>query len=116
LWYTPGGEIVVLKTNEYWLLCNLATLAIILVGVNVWLYLGNQSAQAQVNARAQYIQQTQPISDIHQQMAKALAELSVKNKDEQVRAMLSQEGFTFSPAPTAPEKSATPAAAKGGKQ
>jgi len=99
----------VLKSLEYWLLCNLGAVAIILVGVNVWLYDGNRTAQAEVSARAQYIQQTSPIGDLYQQMAKALAELAVKNHDDQLRAMLSQEGFTINLPPAAAPKSAAPA-------
>jgi hypothetical protein len=103
----------VLKNLEYWLLCVLGATAIVLVGVNVWLFIGNQTAQAEVNARGQYIQQTESIGDIYQQMARALAELAVKNHDEQVRGMLNQEGFTISPTPAAPEKSAAPPAPRG---
>jgi hypothetical protein len=103
----------VLKSLEYWLLCNLGAVAIILVGVNVWLYGDNRSAQVEVSARGQYIQQTTPIGDLYQQMAKALAELAVKNHDDQLRAMLGQEGFTINPGPAAPAKSAT---APRGKQ
>ena len=102
-----------LKSFEYWLLCNLGAVAIILVGVNVWLYLGNRTAQTEVSARAQYIQQTSPINDLYQQMANALAELAIKNHDDQIRAMLSQEGFTINPAPTPPANSATPSSPKG---
>ena len=68
-----------LKTIEYWVLCALGGIAIVLVGANIWLYAGNRSAQAEVNARTQYIQQTTSINDLYQQMAKALAE--VRNQE-----------------------------------
>jgi hypothetical protein len=96
----------VLKGLEYWLLCNLGALAILLVGVNIWLYGGNRTAQAEVNARTQYIQQTASINDLYQQMAKALAELAVKNHDDQLRALLTQAGFTITLPPAAPGNSA----------
>jgi len=102
-----------LKPFEYWLLCNLGVVAIILVGVNIWLYGGNRSVQAEVNARAQYIQQTASISGLHQQMANALAELAIKNHDQQIEALLSQEGFAINPALPAPGKSAAAPAPKG---
>jgi hypothetical protein len=89
----------VLKTFEYRLLCGLGAFAVFLVCLNVALYYSNHSIQASVNARAQYIQQTTPIGELYQSIAKALAELAVKNKDEQVRGMLSQEGFTINQAP-----------------
>ena len=97
-----------LKTFEYWLLCTLGAFTIIFVGVNVLLYSGNRSAQAEVNARTQYIQQTASINDLYQQMAKALAELAIKNHDDQVRGLLSQEGFTINPAPATPAAHSKP--------
>jgi type VI protein secretion system component VasK len=103
----------VLKSFEYWLLCNLGAVAIILVGVNVWLYSGNRTSQAEVNTRAQYIQQTTTFNDVYQQMAKALAELAVKNHDDQIRAMLGQEGFTINAPATPPAKSGAAPPAKG---
>ena len=100
-----------LKTFQYRLLCALGALALVLVCINTALFYSNRSIQTSVNARSQYLQQTTPIRDLYQAMAKALAELAVKNKDEQVRGMLSQEGFRINQAP-ANSAQATPSRAK----
>lgn len=91
-----------LKPIQYWLLCALAAVSVVLVGLNAGLYFTNRSAQALLNARAQYIQQTQAIGSLYQEIAKALANLAVENRDADVEALLAQEGFTISPTPTAP--------------
>ncbi|MGD0842502.1 MAG: hypothetical protein ABSA32_15230 [Candidatus Acidiferrales bacterium] len=102
-----------LKTFQYWLLCGLGAIAIVLVGANIWLYVRNRSVEAEVNARAQYIQQTAPINDLHQQMARALAELAIKNNDEQLLMLLSDQGITINRTSTVPANSAPAPAQKG---
>ena len=92
-----------LKTTEYQILCALGILSILFVGVNVWLVTQNRAAQTSVNARTQYLQQTGPIRDVYQEMARTLADLAVKNKDEQLRQMLGQEGFTINLPAATPE-------------
>lgn len=103
-----------LKIVEHRILCVLGAASVLFVAVNIWLFMSNRSASASVNARTQYIQQTTPIHDLYQEMAKALAELSIKNHDDQVRTMLSGEGFTINqtPAKAAP----APAPAPRGRQ
>ena len=90
-----------LKNNEYRLLSGLGILALVLVGVNIGLYFSNRSLTASVNARAAYIQQSIQIGNFRTGLAKDLAELVVKNHDDQLRAMLSGEGFTINQAPAA---------------
>lgn len=97
-----------LKSWQYWLLLGLGALALILTGANIGFYYANRSVQQSLSARAQYLQQTGPIRDLYQEMAKELAELSIKNHDEQLEAMLAGEGLRISPT------SANPAQAKWG--
>jgi flagellar basal body-associated protein FliL len=85
----------VLKPYQYWLQLSLAAAAIILVVVNAGLYFTNRSAQAQFNARSQYIQQSQSIGSLYQEIAKTLANLAVENHDDEIKALLAQEGFTI---------------------
>jgi hypothetical protein len=94
----------VLKVSEYRILLGLGILSILLVGANIGLYFSNQSLQASVNARAEYIQQSVQIKNFYQELAKTLAELAVKNHDDQVKTLLSEEGFTIKapPANSAP--------------
>ena len=88
-----------LKPIEYWLVSALAAVAVLLVAVNAGLYFANRSAQATLSARAQYIQQSQSIGALYQEIAKALANLAVEHHDEDVKALLAGEGFTINPAP-----------------
>jgi hypothetical protein len=101
-----------LKKFEYLLLCTVGAITLVLVAVNIALYTGNRTLQSEVGQRANYIQQTSAISDLYQQLAKALAELAVKNHDDQLRAILTEQGFTISSAPTPPAQAASAAASK----
>ena len=74
-------------------------MSVVLVVVNAGLYFTNRSAQALLNARAQYIQQSQSIGSLYQEIAKALANLSIERHDEEIKALLAQEGFTIKPTP-----------------
>lgn len=100
-----------LKTWQYWLVTVIGAAALVLAGINIVVFHLNREAQASVNARAQYLQQTGPIRELYQEMAKALAELSIKNHDDVVASMLSSEGIRINP-PAAPEASS---AKSGGK-
>jgi pyridoxine/pyridoxamine 5'-phosphate oxidase len=93
-----GGDLV-LKPWQFRLLSALAALCVVIVGTNAGLYFANRSAQAQLNARAQYIQQSQSIGSLYQEIAKALANLAVEHHDDEIKALLAKEGFTISAAP-----------------
>lgn len=97
-----------LKPAQYWLLSTLAVACVVIVGVNAGLYFTNRSAQALVSARAQYIQQTQPIGALYQEIAKALASLAMEDNDDAVKALLAGEGFTINPTAAAPGNGGKP--------
>jgi len=65
---------------------------LVLVGFNTALVLSNRAMQAQVNSRAQYIQQTQTIRALYEDIVKALANLAVERNDQDIKALLAQEG------------------------
>ena len=88
-----------LKSLHYWIICALAGASVVLVAVDAGLYYTNRSLQAQVSARGQYIQQSQLIGSLYQEIAKALANLAIEHHDDEVKALLAQEGFTISPTP-----------------
>ncbi len=88
-----------LKSLHYWILCALAATSIVLVVVNAGLYFANRSDQAQLNSRAQYIQQTQSIGSLYQEIAKELANQAIEHHDDEIKSLLTQEGFTISPTP-----------------
>jgi hypothetical protein len=98
----------VLKPAQYWLLSALAALCLVMVGVNAAVYFTNRSSQALLSARAQYIQQTQPIGALYQEIAKALASLAMEHHDDEIKALLAEEGFTISPTPAAPAAGSKP--------
>jgi len=100
-----------LKPIQYWVLLALAAVSVLLVVSNIGLYFSNRSAQAQISARAQYLQQSQAIGTLYEDIAKALANLAVEHRDEEVRAMLAQEGFTINAAPVKATESANATAA-----
>jgi hypothetical protein len=84
---------------HYWVCFALAAASVVIVAVNAGLYFTNLSLQAEVSGRAQYIQQSQTIASLYQEIAKALASLAIEHHDEEVRALLAQEGFTVNPTP-----------------
>ena len=105
-----------LKRWEYWILTLPALAVAVLVGVNIMLFNGNRAAQAEVSSRAQYVQQTAQLEPLYREMVKALADLSVRNNDVQLREMLAKQGITLSanpPAAAAPAPAPEPR--KGGK-
>lgn len=96
---------------------GLAGLTLILVFLNVWLVLSDQSRQAEVNQRQQYINQSIRLGRINEGLVRALATTAVNNKDEKLRKLLTDQGinFTFTPNAAAttgasPAASGTPAA------
>lgn len=99
-----------LRPWQFWCLCGLGVISFALVGVNIGLYRMNRAGQLSVNARAQYLQQTSAIRDLSQQIAKGLAELSLKTQDTQLAAMLATEGFqvTATPPSSAPKSVGKP--------
>ena len=110
-----------LKKRDYWILTALAAIALVLAFANMALFGQNRQAQGEVNARAQYIQQSAQLEPLYREMVKALADLSVRNNDVQLRELLAKQGITVSanPPPAATNAPAAGAPAsepkKGGK-
>jgi ABC-type transport system involved in cytochrome bd biosynthesis fused ATPase/permease subunit len=99
-----------LKTYQHWVLTAVALVCLLLVAANIALLRGNRTARAAVESRGQYIQQSIQLQGLYSDMVKALADLSVRNKDDQLRDLLSKEGFnvTVSAPATAAALPATP--------
>ena len=70
----------------------------------------NRELQGQVNARAQYLQQSVQLESLYREIVRALAELGARNNDVQVRDLLQRHGITYTanaaaaPAPNPPAK------------
>lgn len=91
----------------------IAVLGVVLVLTNMILFERNRTLQEEVSARAQYIQQTVQLEGLHRELVNAIANLSVRNKDDALRTILTQQGITINmgqpppgaaPATQAPEK------------
>jgi hypothetical protein len=88
-----------LKTWQFGVLSALAVIALVLVIVNGVLFSSNQSTQAKLAGRQQFIQQSAQLETLYQQMVRSLAELSAKNNDAQLKSVLAAQGITFSVTP-----------------
>jgi hypothetical protein len=91
--YTPA------KTPWLRLLDVLAFLTLPLVGVNMYLVYTNQALQREVSDRQQFINQSVQLQQLTRELVNALANLAVKNNDEQIRQLLTARGITISTAP-----------------
>jgi hypothetical protein len=91
---------------QHRLLIALGILALVLVAANAVMFSQNRDAQLGINQRQQFIQQTVPLEGLYRDIVKALAELGVKNNDQQVLQMLAAQGINVSVnAPAAPAAS-----------
>jgi hypothetical protein len=79
-----------------------AALALVLAVVNMVLFDRNRTLQTEINARAQYIQQTVQIEAVNREIISAIANLSVRNQDGALRTILTQHGITVSSGEAAP--------------
>jgi len=98
----------VLDRLQYRWLCALGALLIVLVAVNIGLSEATRKLQALVSARAQFLQQTVAIRDFYQDLARALADLAIKNHDDQIKGVLESEGFHLNDAPATPPAGRAP--------
>jgi hypothetical protein len=103
-----------LRSLQYWVLSVVGAACLLLVLANIAITSKNQAIQLQVSQRGQYIQQTVQLQTLYQQIVHALADLSVRNKDEQLSAILARQGIhvtvnTPPGAATAPVPAAAPA-------
>jgi|SRR5689334_22990662 len=85
------------------LLTVLALVATVLVVVNMFLYVGNQKLNREFAERQQFIVQTAQVQVVAKEVVTALANLAIKNNDEQLKQLLASHGITYTvPAPGAP--------------
>ena len=97
-----------LKRSEFWILTLLALVGAALAGTNMMLFQGNRAAQGEIGGRQQYIQQSIQLEGLYREMVKALADLSIKTQDGDLRTLLAGQGITISAGP--PSAPAAPAA------
>ena len=87
---------------------GLAVLTFVLVIVNSTLVLFNQSIQADIAQRQQFINQSAALGRVNQALIQSLANLAAANKDEQLAGLLSAQGIRYTVTPNA--AAAAPAA------
>lgn len=106
-----------LKRWQFWVLTVLALVQAALVGTNMALFGENRTLQAEVNQRAQLVQQATQFEQLTRDVALALAQLSARTNDPQIRNMLAGLGINVNlgedPARNAPAAAAAAAAADG---
>jgi len=100
----------------------LASLALLMVLVNSWLVLANQSIRSEVEVRQQYINQSIQLSRVNQELINALAGAVARNNNAAIRDLLAQNGITVnvtqqapSPAPQPQVPAPAPAPAPGAR-
>jgi hypothetical protein len=85
----------------FWIMTILAGISVVLVIVNGVIFLTNQSVQAEINQRQQFISQSVQLGRLHEGLVRAMQISAATNKDDQLRDLLAQHGFTVPPAPPA---------------
>jgi hypothetical protein len=108
----------------FWITTVLAGVSVILVISNGILFLVNQEAQAAINRRQQFINQSTQLGRVNEALVRALATSAATNKDDQLRDLLAQHGITFQVNPAQPgpaqagptESGAVPAVPPSGKK
>lgn len=83
------------------LLIGGAAIFLALVLANIGLFTSNRTIQGKVNERAQYIQESLALEKIYQPLVRALAELAATRNDSQIKALLNEQGISFTAAPQA---------------
>ena len=79
---------------QFFTILAIAGIAAALVVTNMVMFVSNRSTQVEVQGRAQFIQQTAQIEVLYREIVKALADLSVKNQDTQLRSLLAAHGIS----------------------
>ena len=93
-----------------------AALGIVLILANMILFGWNRSLQREVDSRAQFIQQTVQLEGLQREIVNAIANLSVRNKDDALKSILTQQGITINVAPQGtPAPSAQTPESKGSR-
>ena len=72
-----------------------AAFGILLLLTNMVLVERTRILQAEVSSRAQYIQQTVQLEGLQRDLLNAVANLSVRNKDDALKAILTDQGITI---------------------
>lgn len=86
---------------QFWISTALGVIALVLLGYNAWLIKGNRQLQQDIGARQQFVQQSAQLEGLYRDIVRALAELTARNNDAELRTMLSRHGLTITVNPPA---------------
>lgn len=101
-----------LKSWQFWILTALAVVQAALIASNMYGFSDNRKRQAEINQRAQYIQESARLEQLSREIALALAQLGVRNQDTQIQSMLGSLGITINVGEAAAARQAPPAEGK----
>ena len=73
----------------------LSSLLLLLVVVNIFISLGNQSIQGELGERQQAISQTLQLETLNRQLINVLASLALKTNDEALKKVLAAGGINL---------------------
>jgi hypothetical protein len=85
----------------------LAAVTLALVIVHIWLVQDNRAAQAEVNRRQIFINQSIQLGRVNEALVRALAAAAADAKDDKLRDLLTQNGITVNPPAKAPAAAET---------
>jgi len=100
-----------MKKTEFWAVSVLAAVALVLAVANMLIFGQNRDLQVEINSQAQYIQQSVQLEGLYREIVKALADLSVRNQDQDLKNLLAAQGISVTlnaPAAPAPPPGAAP--------
>lgn len=83
------------------ILTGLSVLVLLLVLVNIFIGIGNQSLQAEVSERQQLISQTMQLEALNRQVINVLANLALKTNDQALMGVLAAAGINLQAPPEA---------------
>ncbi|HVN43606.1 MAG TPA: hypothetical protein VMT66_00010 [Steroidobacteraceae bacterium] len=99
-----------LKSYQYWILMAVTAASLLLVVLDARLVMSNRVLRTEVDSRGKYIQQSIQLQGLYQEVIKALADLAVRNKDDELRDLLSRQGISVTVTPPAPSGARQPQA------
>lgn len=92
---------------QHALLTLLGALALAAAATSIGLTQHNADLRLGIAGQQQYVQQSVQLEGLYRDMVRALAELSARSQDEQLRSLLQRHGITFNQnAPAAPAQPA----------
>ncbi len=91
-----------LRPAEFWILTAAAAASAAVLAASTYQLGVNRELRAEIDRRAQFVQQTVPLENLSREIATALAQLSVQGQDAEIRSMLSSLGISVNVSPSNP--------------